>query len=174
MLQESGLAMAFWGEALAALVHVWNRCPTAALDSVTPYELWNGRKPDVSHLRVWGCTAYVHIQRDKRPALRPHYEKCVFIGHPEGYKGWKFYNPTTKRTVISERADFDERPANSQPTVNASNPPYAPPDLPGNVDDEPVAAPEVPAPQGELSSWMRMTTSQHLLNLLQLLHLRLL
>jgi transposase InsO family protein len=150
MLQESGLAMAFWGEALAALVHVWNRCPTAALDSVTPYELWNGRKPDVSHLRVWGCTAYVHIQRDKRPALRPHYEKCVFIGYPEGYKGWKFYNPTTKRTVISERADFDERLANSQPTVNASNPPYAPPDLPGNVDDEPVAAPEVPPPQGEL------------------------
>jgi hypothetical protein len=33
MLQESGLAMAFWGEALAALVHVWNHCPTAALDS---------------------------------------------------------------------------------------------------------------------------------------------
>jgi transposase InsO family protein len=172
MLQESGLAMAFWGEALAALVHIWNRCPTAARDSVTPYELWNGRKLDVSHLRIWGCTAYVHVQRDKRPALRPHYEKCVFIGYPEGYKGWKFYNPTTKRTVISERADFDERLANSQPTVNASNPPYAPPDLPGNVDDEPVAAPEVPPPQGELLD--EMTTSQHLLNLLQLLHLRLL
>ena len=86
MLKESGLAMAFWGEALAALIHVWNRCPTAALDNATPYELWNGRKPDVSHLRVWGCTAYVHVQQDKRPALRPHYEKCVFIGYPDGYK----------------------------------------------------------------------------------------
>jgi hypothetical protein len=36
-------------------------------------------------------------------------EKCVFIGYPQGYKGWKFYNPTTKKTVIAERADFDER-----------------------------------------------------------------
>ena len=36
-------------------------------------------------------------------------EKCVFIGYPDGYKGWMFYNPTTKRTVISERAEFDER-----------------------------------------------------------------
>ena len=36
-------------------------------------------------------------------------EKCVFLGYPEGYKGWKFYNPTTKQTLISERADFDER-----------------------------------------------------------------
>ncbi|XP_006463903.1 hypothetical protein AGABI2DRAFT_145088 [Agaricus bisporus var. bisporus H97] len=33
----------------------------------------------------------------------------LFIGYPAGYKGWKFYNPVTKRTVISERADFDER-----------------------------------------------------------------
>ncbi len=35
-------------------------------------------------------------------------EKCVFIGYPQGYKGWKFYNPVTKKVVISERADFDE------------------------------------------------------------------
>jgi len=109
MLDESGLAKAFWGEALAALVHVWNRCPTDAVDGATPYELWHGRKPDVSHLRVWGCTAYVHVQKDKHAALDPHMEKCVFIGYPDGYKGWKFYNPTTKRTVISEHGDFDER-----------------------------------------------------------------
>ena len=36
-------------------------------------------------------------------------EKCIFIGYPEGYKGWKFYNPVTKKVIISERADFDER-----------------------------------------------------------------
>ncbi|OJA17281.1 hypothetical protein AZE42_13176 [Rhizopogon vesiculosus] len=45
-------------------------------------------------------------------------EKCVFIGYPQGYKGWKFYNPTTKKTVISERANFDERhfPLSKRPT----------------------------------------------------------
>ena len=35
-------------------------------------------------------------------------EKCVFIGYPPGYKGWKFYSPGRKKVVISERADFDE------------------------------------------------------------------
>ena len=108
MLVESGLTMAFWGEALGALVHVWNRCPTA-VDNAIPFELWHGRKPDVSHFQVWGSTAYVHIQKGKRDALKLHYEKCVFIGYPDGYKGWKFYNPTTKCTIISERADFNER-----------------------------------------------------------------
>jgi hypothetical protein len=39
-------------------------------------------------LRVWGCTAYVLIQKDKRPlgSLGAHMEKCIFIGYPPGYK----------------------------------------------------------------------------------------
>ncbi|KAA1478486.1 hypothetical protein DENSPDRAFT_754318, partial [Dentipellis sp. KUC8613] len=36
-------------------------------------------------------------------------EKCLFIGYPEGYKGWRFYNPRTKKILICERATFDER-----------------------------------------------------------------
>jgi hypothetical protein len=83
--------------------------PTSAVSKKTPFELWHGKKPDVSHLRIWGCTAYVHVQKDKRTALGSHMEKCIFIGYPDGYKGWKFYNPITKKTVISERAEFDER-----------------------------------------------------------------
>ena len=67
--QHTVRAKAFWGEALGALVHVWNRCPIDAVKNATPYQLWNGTKPDASHLRVWRCTAYVHIQKDKRTGL---------------------------------------------------------------------------------------------------------
>src|SRR5436190_3165166 len=109
MLAESGLPLQFWGEALSSLVHVRNRCPTSSIKGATPYELWHNKKPDLSHLRIWGCTAYVHVQKDKRRQLGSHMEKCVFIGYPPGYKGWKFYNPLTKRSFISERAEFDER-----------------------------------------------------------------
>jgi transposase InsO family protein len=109
LLSEANLSKAFWAECLSALVHVLDRCPTTAVKGSTPYEKWFGRKPDVGHLRVWGCLAYVHIQKDKRSKFEPHMEKCIFIGYPEGYKGWKFYNPETKRVIISERADFDER-----------------------------------------------------------------
>ena len=102
MLYESRLPATFWGKALASLVHVWNRCPTDAVDGVTPFELWHGHKPDVSHLRVWGCLVYMHIQKDRHSAFGSHFEKCVFIGYPDGYKAWKFYNFETKRTVISD------------------------------------------------------------------------
>ena len=33
---------------------------------------------------------------------------CMAIGYPQGYKGWKFYDPLTKQVLISECADFDE------------------------------------------------------------------
>jgi hypothetical protein len=111
MLYESGMPTAFWGVALAAFIHTSNRFSTSALPDKTPHEAFYGSKPDLSRLRVWGCTAHVLIQRDKRPlgSLGSHMEKCVFLGYPQGYKGWKFYNPVTKKVVISERADFDER-----------------------------------------------------------------
>ena len=109
MLQEAGLPLSFWGEALASLVHVLNRVPTSIAPDTTPYEVWFKRKPDVSNLRIWGCLAYVHVQKDKRGQLGSHMEKCIFIGYTPDYKGWKFYNPTTKHTIISERAVFDER-----------------------------------------------------------------
>ena len=75
----------------------------------TPHEAWYKQKPEMDHIRVWGCTAYVFVQKDKRKGFAPHMEKCVFLGYPKGYKGWCFYNPTTKKTVVSERAEFDKR-----------------------------------------------------------------
>jgi len=35
-------------------------------------------------------------------------EKCMFIGYPNRYKGWKVSIPSTQHTIISERAEFDE------------------------------------------------------------------
>jgi len=111
MLHESGMPPSFWGEAMASFIHVSNRVTITSLQQATPYEAFYGSKPDLSHLCVWGCTAYVLIQKDKRPlgSLGAHMEKCIFIGYPQSYKGWKFYNPLTRQVLISERADFDER-----------------------------------------------------------------
>ncbi|HVH78875.1 MAG TPA: hypothetical protein VM782_05770, partial [Stellaceae bacterium] len=109
MLHESGLPPSFWGEAVGAFIYVRNRSATSTVKGSTPYERWTKRKPDLSRIRIWGCTAYVHVQKDRRTTMGSHMEKCVFIGYPAGYKGWKFYNPVTKQIIISERAEFDER-----------------------------------------------------------------
>src|SRR3989442_8275153 len=58
-------------------VHVCNCCATSTLTGCTPYELWYKHKPNISHLRIWGCNAYVHVQKDKRGQLGSHMEKCM-------------------------------------------------------------------------------------------------
>ena len=109
MLQEAQLPSTYWGEALCTLVYVLNRTPSSVRPGTTPYEAWFGVKPNVSNLRIVGSLAYVHVQKDKRGPLGSHMEKCIFLGYPEGYKSWRFYNPATKCVIISERAIFDER-----------------------------------------------------------------
>src|SRR6266511_5933087 len=100
MLFEAKLPLSLWGEALTTQIHVWNCLPTSSLKGMTPHEAWFKHKPDVSHLCSWGCLAYVFIQKDKRCSLQSHMETCVFVGYPSGYKGWKFYNPTTRKYLI--------------------------------------------------------------------------
>jgi hypothetical protein len=50
-------------------MYIKNRCPTKVLDSKTPQEAWSGRKPDVSHLKVFGYKAFAHVPDEKRTKL---------------------------------------------------------------------------------------------------------
>ena len=69
MVKGKHLPDKFWMEALMCANYVLNRCFTNALRVVTPYEAWNGRKPMVSHLRVFGCLAYALVPSQQRHKL---------------------------------------------------------------------------------------------------------
>ena len=104
MLVELHLPASFWSEALFTFLYVGNRSPTSSLPSKhTPYELWFGKKPDLSHLKVFGCRAYVHVQKDKRGGkLGWHMMPCIFIGYPDDFKGWRFWDPAARKVIVSE------------------------------------------------------------------------
>ncbi|KAI5115651.1 hypothetical protein M0805_007945, partial [Coniferiporia weirii] len=124
MLSESCLPSHFWWDAVTAYVHVRNRSPTSAVKDATPFEVWHQKQPDVSHFWVFGCTAYVHIKLDQRKQLQSHTMKCVFIGYPADFKGWKFWSPDTKHTIVSNSVIFDEHyhPGTSKSPIDLSVP----------------------------------------------------
>ncbi|XP_047966027.1 uncharacterized protein LOC125210527 [Salvia hispanica] len=72
----------------------------------TPYELWNGRKPNLEHLRVWGCPAHV-LEKDPTK-LESRTEVCVFIGYPRGTKAYEFYSLRDQKVIVSTHATFLE------------------------------------------------------------------
>ena len=71
MLIESDLDASFWGEALATAVYLRNRSPHKPLRGATPFEALHGKKPNVKHLRTFGCVCYPLIMRDERKKLDP-------------------------------------------------------------------------------------------------------
>jgi hypothetical protein len=82
--------------------HTYNRFPHSAL-GCSPFELWYGCKPNVPNLRVWGCFAYVHVQKNQRqePKHETHTRLCNFIDYRDDYKDWEFLKHETGNRVIS-------------------------------------------------------------------------
>ena len=77
MLHASKLGYEFWLEAVATTVYLKNRSPTKAVEKMTPYEAWFGKKPSLGHLKTFGCTAYAYIPKAKRYKLDWKSKKCV-------------------------------------------------------------------------------------------------
>ena len=114
MLHDAELPYSFWAEAVATAVILRNRSPTVSVENETPYESFNGRKPDVSHLKVFGCDAYMHIPKEDRKKWDPKSKKCIFIGYSLHSKGYRLYDPKRKqihesRDVIFVENEFGDR-----------------------------------------------------------------
>ena len=71
MRHHTGLSNCFWIYAGKAKLHTYNVTPIKRADYKTPTELWSGVKLDISHLRVFGCQAWVHILKRRRHKLAP-------------------------------------------------------------------------------------------------------
>ena len=82
MLSNAGLGKEFWAEACNTAVYLINRSPTR-LNFRIPEEEWQGRRISYSHLKVFGCQAFVHVTKEKRSKLDPKSQACVFVGYGE-------------------------------------------------------------------------------------------
>ncbi|CAL2255687.1 unnamed protein product [Prunus armeniaca] len=99
MMFEKSMPLEFSAEAVNTAVYILNRCPTKALDKKTPFEAYSGRKQGLKHLRVFG------------------YGSCE--------KGYRLYNITTGKVIISRDMVFNEDASwdwNAQQECNVSIP----------------------------------------------------
>jgi hypothetical protein len=108
MLNEKNLPNYFWVEAVAIAIYIMNQTPTTTIHGMTPEEKFTCNKPNVSHLRMFGCIAYVHVHDEKRSKLDPKAKKCIFIGYSLEQKGYKCFNPSTRKLQVSRDVMFDE------------------------------------------------------------------
>ena len=108
MLGDARLPHRFWAEALSTAVYLRNRSLTTAVERKTPFEAWTEQKPNVGHLRVFGCAAYAHVAKDERQKLDAKSRKCVLLGYGTERKGYRLYDPRRERVFCSRDVMFDE------------------------------------------------------------------
>ena len=108
MLLDAKLSHSFWAEAVATAVYLRNRCPTKAVDGMTPYEAWYGEKPNVEHLRVFGCDVYAHVPKDERGKFDSKARKCILLGYGQETKGYRLFDLIRRKVLHSRDVRFNE------------------------------------------------------------------
>jgi hypothetical protein len=138
-------------------------------------------KPNVSHFCIFGSIAWAHIPNEKRKALQPKCEKCIFVSYFEDVKGYRLLQPHSNEIIIRRDVKFEENLLACEPNsaivpslayepssafvpfsipilVSSSNNdsedenPPPPAHLPPNDPFEPE-----PAPAPQLPRWVRST-----------------
>ena len=91
---------------------------------MTPYEVWKGYKPNVNHLRIFGCSAYAHIPKDERSKMDPKAKKSIFLEYGIGVKEYRLFDTDTLKVFHSRDVIFNETASiNEQETEEVENQP---------------------------------------------------
>lgn len=107
MLHGKKVPLELWGEAVLCATHILNRS-ISSVHNVTPFELWNGCKPDVSYFRVFGSPAFVHVPDESRRKLDPKAIEGILVGYCESSKAFRIWSKTTRKIIISRDVVFKE------------------------------------------------------------------
>jgi hypothetical protein len=89
-------------------VYVQNRLSHSALGFKTPEEMFTGKKPEVSHLKIFRCLVFIHIPKEKRNKPEPSRKKGIFVGYCEVSKAFRIYIHGHRHIEISRDVTFDE------------------------------------------------------------------
>jgi hypothetical protein len=109
MMHETNLAKYLWAEAVNTACYVQNRIFIRPILNKTAYELFKGRKPNISYFHQFGCTCYilnnkVHLNKFDAKAY-----KGTFIGYSERSKAYRLYISETHTVEESIHVRFDDK-----------------------------------------------------------------
>ena len=66
----------------------------------TPEEAFSGKKPDISHLKIFGSPIYIYVTKDARNNLEPTAEVGIFVGYIETPHNYRVYFSDSRMTVV--------------------------------------------------------------------------
>lgn len=112
MLLTSGLDHKFWNEAIQTANYLKNRSSTSAVGEQfikkTPAEIWFDRKPDLSHLRIFGTECFNHIPSNNRSKLEAKSTRCLMLGYAASMGSYRLWDVNGGKLIIGRHVTFNE------------------------------------------------------------------
>eukprot|EP00253_Pinus_taeda_P013841 PITA_13841 len=108
MLSNVVLQKELWMEAVATNCYVINQSPSMEIGCRILQEVWKGNPCDYSKLRVFGCDAYALVPKHQRTKLDPKSKRYIFVAYGVGTKGYRLWDPTTRKIIINRDVKFNE------------------------------------------------------------------
>ncbi|RVW31691.1 Retrovirus-related Pol polyprotein from transposon TNT 1-94 [Vitis vinifera] len=102
MRLHAELPKTFWADAVSTTAYLINRGPSVPMEFRLPEEVWSGKEVKFSHLKVFGCISYVHIDSDARSKLDAKSKICFFIGYGDEKFGYR-------SSVVSDVTEIDQK-----------------------------------------------------------------
>nr|GFA82969.1 retrovirus-related Pol polyprotein from transposon TNT 1-94 [Tanacetum cinerariifolium] len=112
-------------DAIATACFTQNRSIIHRRFNKTPYELINGKKPDISFLHVFGALCYPKNDHEDIGKLGAKGDIGFFIGYSADSCAYRIYNCRTKKIMETMNVSFDELSAmafeqrSSKPRLNS-------------------------------------------------------
>jgi len=109
MLNESDLPKYFFADAIYIASYVLNRTLIRPILKKTPYELYKGRKPSISHLRVFSCKCFIlNNGKNNLGKFDPKSDEGIHIGYAINGHAYRVYNKRLLFVEESMHVVFDE------------------------------------------------------------------
>ena len=108
MLAGSSLSKWYWPFAAKTFVYLNNRVPTRTLEWVTPYTVMWGKKPDVSHLRVFGSRGFALDGTKKQKKLQQRARPALCLGYNTNMRTYVVKWLDTGRVGVARTGRWNE------------------------------------------------------------------
>ncbi|WVZ50486.1 hypothetical protein U9M48_001732 [Paspalum notatum var. saurae] len=108
LLFHASVPIRFWPDALATATYLLNRRPSRVRQNTAPFQLLFCATPDYEHLRVFVCLCYPNIASTAPHKLAARSIACVFLGYLAEQRGYRCYDPVSRRVITSRHVYFDE------------------------------------------------------------------
>ncbi len=132
LLYTAKLDKKFWAEALSNAVYIRNRMVSRSLPkNITPYERWKGSKPDLSHIRIFGCQCCFVLPKVEVRKLDARSKERIMMGYSTQSKGYKIWDTESTKLIVSRDVTFNEKsveptgidlPINEESSSNVADP----------------------------------------------------